>query len=146
MCARMYGRKDIYRKNNWGREIEPGGTIPIRTGRGEFLGLWGGIPKAGERIQGFARLETVQSRWIEKGWKPCDIIGIESFDERNTVDRDGSLVEFSVPEGAVVKGIGKVEDLGGGKKVIHVKILTEPAAGVVKDVHHRMPVIRKANE
>lgn len=143
MCARMYGRKDIFRKNDWGREIKPGQPIPIRTERGEFLGRWGGIPKANERVQGFARLETIQRVWIEKGWKPVDIIGIESFSERNTVSKNGELVDFSVPDGCVIKGIGKVEDIGKGHKVIHVKIITEPAGGVVKDIHHRMPMIRK---
>ena len=144
MCARMYGRKDIFRKNNWGREIEPGGAIPIRTDKGEFLGRWGGVPNTGERVQGFARLETIQRRWIEKGWRPVDIIDIESFEERNTVKKNGELVGFSVPEGHVIKGIGKVEDLGQGKKVIHIKIITEEAGEVVGTVHHRQPMIRKS--
>ena len=144
MCARMSGRKDIFRKNNWGREIEPGGAIPIRTDKGEFLGRWGGVPNAGERVQGFARLETIQRRWIEKGWRPVDIIDIESFEERNTVKKNGELVGFSVPEGHVIKGIGKVEDLGQGKKVIHIKIITEEAGEVVGTVHHRQPMIRKS--
>lgn len=145
MCARMYGRKDVFRKNNWGREIEPGGTVPIRTEKGQFLGVWGGVPKPGERVQGFARIESLQSKCIDKGWKPVDVVGIESFDERNTVMKNGEMVEFSMPKDHVIKGIGKVEDLGQGKKIIHIKIITEPATGAVKTVHHRMPMVRKAS-
>ena len=144
MCARMYGRKDVFRKNNWGREIDPGSAIPIRTERGEFLGRWGGIPKPGERVQGFARIESMQRSWVEKGWRPVDIIDIASFDERNTVEQNGEFVEFNVPDGYVIKGVAKVEDIGKGHKVIHVKIITEEAKGVIKGVHHRMPMIRRA--
>lgn len=144
MCCRMYGRRDIFRKNNWGREIEPGGQIPIRTGKGTFIGIWGGVVKPNEKIQGHARAETLQSKWLEKGWHPVDIPDIELFSERNTIQKNGEVVRFTMPEGHVIKGIAKMQDLGKGKKIIDVRVITEAADGAVKTIHHRMPMIREA--
>lgn len=143
MCCRMYGRRDTYRKNNWGREIEPGGQIPIRTKKGTFLGIWGGVPRDG-KIQGHARLETLQNKWLEKGWHPVDIVDIELFSERNTVHQNGEIVRFTMPPGCVIKGVAKMQSLGKEKKIIDVRVITEAADGAVKAVHHRMPMIREA--
>lgn len=144
MCCRMYGRKDVFRKNDWGREIAPGGEIPIRTKKGIFIGRWGGVAKPGEKIQGHARIETLQSKWLEKGWHPVDIPHIELFSERNTVQKNGEIVRFTMPEGHVIKGVAKMQNLGNGEKVIDVRVITEAASGAVEGVHHRMPMIREA--
>lgn len=140
----MYGRKDIFRKNNWGRNIGPGSQLPIRTSKGTYLAVWGGVVKKDERIQGHARSESLQSKWLNRGWHPVDIVGIELFSERNTVQQNGETVRFTVPDGHVIKGIGKMQDLGNGKQIIDVRIVTEAAKGAVKPVHHRMPVIGEA--
>lgn len=145
MCARMYGRKDIFRKNNWGREIDPGGLVHVNTEKGQYPGLWGGVPAPGEKVQGydlFARRESINN-WLVKGWKLVDLASIGSFDERNTVQKNGEFVEFAITDGLVVRGLAKVQELSNGKKVLHVKVITEEASSVVKTVHHRMPMIRE---
>lgn len=144
MCCRMYGRKDIFRKNNWNRDIAPGGRIPIRTKKGTYLAIWGGAVKPNEQIQGHARSETLQSKWLEKGWHLVDIADIALFSERNTVRKDGEIVRFTVPDDYAIRGVARMQDIGGGKKVIDVRIVTEAAKGAVKPVHHRMPMIREA--
>ena len=146
-CARMYGRKDIFRKMNWGRDAEviPGGTIPVRTEKGTFTGIWGGVAKQGERINGHARVETLQAKWLNKGWKLVDIPGIEMFAERNTLGKQlDQLVRFQMPDGHVIRGIARVEEVSPGKKILHVKVITEPASGGVERVHGRMPLVRLA--
>ena len=140
----MYGRKDIFRKNNWGRDIAPGGQIPIRTKKGTYLGIWGGVVKPSEKVQGHARSETLQSKWLEKGWHLVDIADIALFSERNTVRQDGEIVRFTVPDGHTIRGIARMQNVGRGKKVIDVRIVTEASGGAVKPVHHRMPMIREA--
>ena len=155
MCCRMYGRRDVWRKAGWGREkleAEPGQTIPIRTDKGLYLAVWGGVAKPGERIQGHAREETLQSRWLdkkaEKGcskWHPVDIVGVKLFAERNTEGGDrNEIVRFTMPDNAVIKGIARTVELSKGSKIIDVRVITEKAKGAVKDIHRRMPMIREA--
>jgi hypothetical protein len=109
-----------------------------------FLGIWGGIPKAGDKIQGHARAESLQDKWLNKGYHAVEIPGIELFSERNTVQKNGEMVRFSVPDGHVIKAVAKVQDLGQNKKIFDVRVITEPAAGPLKGIHHRMPMIREA--
>ncbi len=144
MCCRMYGRKDIFRKNDWGRDIAPGGHLPIRTKKGTYIGIWGGVVKPDERIQGHARSETLEEKWLKKGWHLVDIADIALFSERNTVRKDGEIVRFTVPDGHAIRGVAKVINIVNGKHVIDVRIVTEAAKGAVKPVHHRMPMIREA--
>lgn len=144
MCCRMYGRKDIFRKNDWGREIAPGGYLPIRTKKGTYIGIWGGMTKPNERIQGHARSETLKEKWLDKGWHLVDIADIALFSERNTVRKDGEIVRFTVPDGHAIRGVAKVIDIVNGSHLIDVRIITEAAKGAVKPVHHRMPMIREA--
>ena len=155
MCCRMYGRKDAWRKAGWGRdpmEAEPGGKIPIRTSKGTYLAVWGGVPKKGDSIQGHARSETLQSRWLDKKaepgcskWNPVDIVGVRLFAERNTVGGDrNEIVRFEMPEDAVIKGIARTVELSKGSRIIDVRVITEKSAGAVKDIHRRMPMVRSA--
>jgi hypothetical protein len=147
----MYGRKDIYRKAGWGREIEPGGEIPIRTSKGLYIGRWGGIVKPGERIQGHARDESLKKTWLDKRthdgkkiWHEVEIPGIELFSERNTVLKNGEIVRFTVPDGHTIKAIARQQVISKKEKVIDVRIVTTAAAGAVKGIHHRMPVVQEA--
>ena len=155
MCCRMYGRKDAWRKAGWGRdpmEAEPGGKIPIQTGKGTYLAIWGGVPKQGDSIQGHARSETLQSKWLDKPaeagcskWNPVDIIGVKLFAERNTigVDReDNEIVRFTMPDNNVIKGIARTQELSTGTRIIDVRVITEKAEGAVAPIHRRMPMIR----
>lgn len=152
MCCRMYGRKDIYRKAGWGRDIKPGGEIPFRTSKGTYLGIWGGIPEAGEKIQGHARENRLESYWFkqtdEQGkriWYVVEIPHLQLFSERNTVQKNGEIVRFTIPDGHVIKAIARQQDIGQGKKILDVRVITEKASGEVKHVHHRMPMIREAS-
>jgi hypothetical protein len=147
----MYGRKDEFRKMNWGREIEPGGEIPIRTSKGLYIGRWGGIVRPGERPQGHARDETLDKKWLSKRddkgkkiWHEVEIPHLKLFSERNTVLKNGEVVRFTVPDGHTIKAIARSQQIGPGEKVIDVRVVTEKASGAVKGVHHRMPVIREA--
>lgn len=155
MCCRMYGRKDVFRKNNWGRDIKPGGEIPFRTAKGDYLGIWGGVTKPNEKIQGHARDETLKEKWLSKVyehgpnkgkriWHRVEIPNIKLFSERNTILKNGEVVRFTVPDGHAIKAIARQQDIGDGKKVLDVRIVTEKATGAVKPVHHRMPMIREA--
>lgn len=151
MCCRMYGRKDVFRKNNWGRDIEPGGSIPFRTAKGTYVGIWGGVVKPGEHIQGHAREDKLESYWLKmkdrngkKIWHEVEIPGIKLFSERNTVLKNGEVVRFTVPDGHVIKAIARQQDIGKGKKILDVRVVTEPAEGAVKGIHHRQPMIREA--
>lgn len=153
MCCRMYGRKDDWRKAGWGQdpmEAEPGGKIPIRTEKGLYLAVWGGVPKKGESIQGHARSETLQSRWLDKKaepgcskWNPVDIVGVRLFAERNTVGGNkNEIVRFEMPEGGIIKGVARTVELASGSKIIDVRVITEKSAGAVMGVHKRMPMVR----
>lgn len=151
MCSRMYGRKDAYRKAGWGREIEPGGEIPFRTKKGTYIGIWGGRVGENQRIQGHARRESLEKTWLNKTdregkriWYVVEIPDIKLFAERNTIEKNGEVVRFTVPDGHAIRAIVRQQKVRNEEKVLDVRIITEAASGAVKGIHHRMPVIREA--
>lgn len=113
-------------------EAKPGNTVPIVTPNGyQYMAVW----------RGFARIETLKQVWLAKGWKPVKIVNGVSFKERDTVGGSRDLKEFKMHLGQGVGAVAKAMTSPGGKKYVEVKMVTQPAQGDVKGVHHRMPKI-----
>jgi len=140
MCARFKftvpeqftkGNLNLFNKGPAQLEARPGTLVPFVTPKGtEYMGLW----------TGFARIETLKTVWIAKGWKPVRIINGVSFQERDTTGGTKELKEFPMKQGTGIGAVAKVVK-GNYKDYVEVKVVTQPADENVKKVHHRMPKI-----
>ena len=139
MCARFKftvpdqftkGQQSLFESTAKEIEARPGSVVPAITPRGTcFIGIW----------DGFARIETLNKTWLSKGWKPVKIVNGTSFKERDTVSGTKELKTFNMKKGQEIGAIARVTYDGMGKKYVEIKMVTQPAEGNVKSVHHRMP-------
>ena len=113
-------------------EAVQGHKLPILTENGyTYMAVW----------RGFARIETLKQVWLQKGWRKVKIVNGTGFIERNTVKKNGKFQGFSLKPGTEIGAIAKIMKSSSGKKHVEVKMVTQPAQGPVKEIHHRMPFI-----
>lgn len=135
-------------------EIFPSEYAPVVLNDGENLIAklkWGFIPSYGKQLLINARAETVMTRPSFKNsfYRKRCLIPISSFYEWVNLDGKKIRKRIALPEEDLISlgGLFDVFKDKEGKDLIAFTIITTEARGVMKEIHHRMPlIIERENE
>lgn len=105
--------------------VKVGDPVPFHSEGQDWQGIWG-TTQFGDRLVGFARVETVREKWLTRGWQTCTV-PIANFAEGHDRQRWADTGE------ALVAALHKA-----GEVVVITRQAT-PAEYRKLD-HHRMPV------